>query len=665
MSSKKGSKSTVPTEPTDEEKKCVTELWGILQPIVRKALEFQSAKDAFMTAYNAVYDRIAYFQPGGKYKFCTLLLKDQLLGEFKSFLTALAAEEAKLSPQGRVEHFGRSWEKWSNSSRFVESLLKKIVQVADDFDIRPMMYSLWRTHMYSAECKSMLVGVVCDIIDDKRHGNPGANLDLVRSLVTSLNVMDETEANALEPPRKRIPGVPVVQRRTKKTESNTLIKQLQDDVLVRTREFYMKEGARLETMSPCDAIKFVNDILNKEKTLLTKYLTTVKLDEVDKVLNDTLINAHLPFFLQGFESIVLSDNDELGKAILTLFQRAKKDEELVKHYSVIVHDHMVKAYEQDLEDAAKDCRKYLQIALSEFNFFRSYTERTFPSGKLRFSEVFREAVLSTLNDNPVLVKNIPADAPNPDLSKNLCCAKFFAEYVHLLMFSKDGKNPLSDTEREEKEKDFITIYEFVKSKKDFLDQYRANLARRLLRRETVGRDLEKAFLEKLKKTGTEESLTQCTTMLKDLMDSEDDSSKFADFAKAHGFAKCPVVPLLCSAAWPISSKARTYRLPEKMEAFAKLYQEFYLSTTNSKNKKIVTLLDQYGRGDLIFHTPAKKYELSGTEFHLMVLPLIRSSKVVSFKEIMEATSLTLDELRFQLAFLIKYGFILAKNGANA
>jgi len=652
---------TVVEGPSKEEEQAMNELWDTIRPVFRSALELKSVNGmVFQSAYNAIYAKRAFFQTGGRYKYAPNLFKEKIETEFKAFLSDLAAAQGKLSPQGRVEHFGRSWERWSTSSKLVNGLLMYIAGSVEDFNIRVMMATLWRTHMYSNECKANLVSVVCDIIDDSRHGNP-ANLDLVRSLVNSLKVMDETEASILEPPKKKSPiGVPAP-RKKKTTESTTLIKQLQMDILERTKEYYTKEGARLETMTPCESIKSVNDVCAREKTLLQQYLTTVKVEEIDKVLNETLIVDHLPFFLDGFESIVVSGNVELGKAILNLFNRAKKSNDLVERYRKIVSAQILKTYEQNVEIASKDCRKYVEVTLNVYKQYNGYTEATF-EGNVRFSEVCKQAMFHALNDNAVLAKKIPADVANPELSKNLVVAKVFAEYVHLLMVpGKDGKERLGEAEREQAEKDFITLYDFVKSKKDFLDQYRANLARRLLKNETIGTQFEITFLEKLKKTGTEESLSQSTTMLNDIAKREEFASKFVEYAKNQGMAKCPVEPLLCSAAWPISSKARTYKLPDKMDAYAQLFQKFFTATTNSTDKKVVTLLHQYGRGEIAFHTPTKKYELSGTESHLIVLPMIKSSCTTTFQQIMDATSLNMDELRMQLAFLIKYGFILIRN----
>jgi len=224
-----------------------------------------------------------------------------------------------------------------------------------------------------------------------------------------------------------------------------------------------------------------------------------------------------------------------------------------------------------------------------------------------------------LNDNAVLAKGIPAGSGNVEISKNTLAAKNFSQYVNMIMTA--GKDRLDEKDREQAESTFITLFEFLKSKRDFLEQYRNGLARRLLRNETVGADIEAAFLDKLKKGRTEESLSFATNMLSDMAKRIEFASAFADFVKNRtGDSKCPVEPLLCSAAWPIKTVSQSYRLPDKMENYVRLFEQFFISTTSAQGKKTISILNQYGNGDVSFYSAGRKYELHGTQIHLVVLP---------------------------------------------
>jgi len=653
-------------KPTEEEIKAIDELWVILGPVIESAVEMKSvAGNVFFEAYNAVYNKRAFFQPG-RYNFSGKLLKEHLQNLLTKFLDKLVEQESKLSPQGRVKHFGTSWEQWSKSCYLLTNLLMKVVEVVPDFDISVMMHSLWRTRMFSDECKGNIVGVACDIIDDYRHGNPSgeANLDLVRNLIGSLKVMDETEAKVVSSAQKaNNPANRFVanRSRTKKTsETNTLLSQMQRSLLDHTKEFYKKESTRLETeqMTPGASLKYVSDICSKEEKLVKLYLKQLmKVDDVLKVLDEALVTSRIPFFLQGFETIVLTNDVELGQSMVKMFKRAQKVGDLVTSYGVIVKKHMLSEYEKKLEAATKDCREYIKIAASEYTRFDEFTRKTFTD--VAFSDALKEAITSTLNDNAVLAKNIPAGSGNVEISKNMLAAKIFAQYINMIMIP--SKEHLENKDREEAESMFITLFGFLKSKRDFLEQYRNGLARRLLRNDTVGMLIESAFLEKIKKGRTEDSLTFSTNMLLDIGKREDVSRRFSEFVTSHGESKCPVDPLLCSSSWPIKTVTQNYHMPEKMEMYVDLFQKFYETNFGDRGKKTVSLLHQYGTGDISFYSGGKKYELHGTQIHLIVLPMIRSSKLVTFKDIVDKTLVSLDDLKNNMAYLLVHGFVLAKN----
>jgi len=642
---------------TPEERKVMTELWNIFQPLGIKALEVKSVSvKEFYDCYNAIYAKRAFFQ--GAQKNGAVMFKKALEKEMKKFLSGVAQEEKKLPPEQQVEHFGNMWGRWNTSIKLLKGLLMYIEENnPETFDIRKEMHTLWKTHMFSKECKSNLVRVVCDVIADYRHGNP-ANLELVHNLVGSLKAMDEMEV--YEPPQKRgLYAPPTIQNKPKC--SYDLLRELYKDLMEDTRRFYKEESSRLDVMTPGEAIKYVNDTCLKEKDLFQHhmpFLPSLKIEGVEKVLDDALIIGHLDYFIRGFESIVVSGNVELGKAILNLFKRAKKVDTLVTNYGEIVKAHMLKTFSENKETASKDCLKFIEVAGGEYKRFDGYTHSTFPENS-SFLDACNQSMIFALNDNEVLVQMIPASDVNSDLSKNLCVAKIFSEYVQMIMVP--GKDRLGEKERGEAETVFIGLYRLLKSKMDFLDRYKNNLARRLIKNESVGFEIELHFLEELKKLGNEESLTQSRSMLNDVAQRQDLAKNFAAYVEKRGQPKMSIEPFLCSSAWPLSMKSHSYRLPERMDLYVRLFKDFY-QAVNPGDRKTLSLLSQYGRGEVVFNTPKKKYFLQGTELHLMILPMIKSSKIVSFQQIMDATALTIDELRMQLAFLIRYSFILVKNG---
>jgi len=504
--------------------------------------------------------------------------------------------------------------------------------------------------LFSKECEGSIVGVACDIIDDHRNGR-SVSLELVRSLINSLKMMDKADADYEKSRNKGRPGFYPRPVQIKST-SSTLISQMGQEIMKRTKDFYQKEGSRLVAMSPGDAVKYVYDVCEKEKNLFSTYLSDLNVKTVDSTLNETVIVDHLDFFLQGFESVVVSNNIELGKSFFAIFRRVNKLKRLADRYAEIVKNHVEKAFEKDEEAASKDCRKYIEVGTGEYTFFHRFGKECF-ADNVDFDDAFNKSMIATINDNAVVRKNIPTSG-NKELSKNVYAARVFSQYIFLMMMP--GKEHLTD----ESEAAFIKLYKLLKSKRDFLEQYKNGLCQRLLRHETVGIDFETQFLNELKKVKPEDILSQCTNMINDVLKVGDQAKAFQEFVKSRGVSKCPVEPLLCSSAWPIKLTSQSLQMPPNYEAFVKLFSEYFNTFINTDGKKSVTIMHQYGRCDVVFHAKGV-YDLSGTELHLIVLPMIKNTGTISFKQIMDATGIPLEDLKSQLAFLINNSFVLVKN----
>jgi len=166
----------------------------------------------------------------------------------------------------------------------------------------------------------------------------------------------------------------------------------------------------------------------------------------------------------------------------------------------------------------------------------------------------------------------------------------------------------------------------------------------------------------MKKVKGEDLLSQAESMIHDVQKMDDQSRAFNDFVNSRDGlrgqkTKLSVVPLLCSSAWPIKLMNQTIQLPPLMDTYAKLFTEFFDATSNADKKKSLTLMHQYGRSELSF----LKYKLNGTEFHLIILPLIKCSGIISLKQLVDATHLHLEDIKSQIAFLIHNNIILGKN----
>jgi len=221
------------------------------------------------------------------------------------------------------------------------------------------------------------------------------------------------------------------------------------------------------------------------------------------------------------------------------------------------------------------------------------------------------------------------------------------------------KTKLSETEIEESTNKVFVLYTFIKDKSSFNVQYRNNLARRLLQSETYGTEAERKLLTKLKRVGGADDFSKAVKMLNEYDARVSHTELFAQFLESKGLKKQNVEPLICSTAWPMTVRPHSFQLSRNMETIFNYFNEFYI---RSDKKKTVSLLSQYGRGELAFYTGSREFLLAGvTEFQLVLLPMI-DGKGVTIQHLVDESHLQIEEVKFQLSFLIKHKLLLIKNG---
>jgi len=168
-------------------------------------------------------------------------------------------------------------------------------------------------------------------------------------------------------------------------------------------------------------------------------------------------------------------------------------------------------------------------------------------------------------------------------------------------------------------------------------------------------------LAKLKdKVGNVDDFVKAARMLNDYNLRPDLSSKFADFMKGKKMPKCSVTPLLCSSNWPVNIRPQNFQLSRTMEGIFNAFKEYYATVAS---KRTVSLLHQYGKGEISFYTDAKEYTLLGGEYQLTLVPMI-TLEGVTMKHIMDESRLTLEEVKYQLNFLIKHKLVTIDNGED-
>jgi len=122
------------------------------------------------------------------------------------------------------------------------------------------------------------------------------------------------------------------------------------------------------------------------------------------------------------------------------------------------------------------------------------------------------------------------------------------------------------------------------------------------------------------------------------------------------------VHVLTTGFWP-TQNASSCTLPSEIQQCCQLFEKFYL---NNHSGRRLTWQTNMGTGELRSHFGTKKHELNVSTFQMCILLLFNKYDTLSFKEIQEATSVPIQDLKRNLYTLscAKYK-ILIKDPATA
>lgn len=598
-------------------------------PVVTSILERRSVTPlVWIQAFNATF---AYA------KSSSLVTTERLFVEnlrelMKGFLKNVAREQATLNSADTINFFGNEWKKWVKSTTLISGLLTKWQgYTVSKVDVSKIAYSLWKEVMFGGESKDRVVAAVSNIVDQYRQGVP-TNMGLVRALIDCLLIMDP---------------------------SRGLVKELEKQYVQMARSFFETQVPVIQAMEPAAAVKFTDDLRIQEGKITEDILLGTAKHKIEEAILDVLVARNIDFFLSGFDGIVSRGDVVVGKSIRTLLVAARKADELVKHFEEYVKKTVRQMFEENKVDASKDSEKFVSLASEAYGRFHSFVLQAFEDDP-EMSSACDKGFKESFNINGVVDYTAPKGESGAELSRQIVVPKIIAEYTHKLM-TASSKTTLSPSELEKRQTDLVTLVEFLNDKATFIDQYRRNLAQRLLMNVSVGVDRESALLDKLKQINVDAVITKSHGMLNDIRTSTDFSESFKQTSSGDPKVKYSFDPLLLtSSAWPsnvvgINSKAK-FSLPDVMRQSVEVFSEFY--HRQYPDKKLVHA-HKFDKGELVLHTPTRKYYMSASGYQVAILPLIDETGA-TFQALSDKTLLSLDDLKLQLCFAIIHGIVSIK-----
>ncbi|KAI9486249.1 MAG: Cullin family-domain-containing protein [Benjaminiella poitrasii] len=203
----------------------------------------------------------------------------------------------------------------------------------------------------------------------------------------------------------------------------------------------------------------------------------------------------------------------------------------------------------------------------------------------------------------------------------------------------------------------LALFRYIQTKDTFEVYYKRFLAKRLLLDRSISAETEKHVLEVLKLECGHEFTKNFENMFKDMQVSNDLAVAFKDYQKHQ--QRMPMnVKVIAQAFWPTFPVSKI-KLPPKMQASQRLYEEFYTSRFNGRKLNWQNSLSSLA---IIAHYPKGNKEIILSLLQAVILLLFNDArkKSYTFTEIQSATGLDNKDLISLLASLSSTTYPLIK-----
>jgi len=212
----------------------------------------------------------------------------------------------------------------------------------------------------------------------------------------------------------------------------------------------------------------------------------------------------------------------------------------------------------------------------------------------------------------------------------------------------------------------MVLFRFIQEKDVFEKYYKQHLAKRLLLGSSVSDDAEKGMISKLKTECGYQFTAKLEGMFTDMRTSATTMENFKNYVTNMDKNTLKGIDInvhvLTTGFWPTQNTS-SCTLPGEIQQCCQLFEKFYL---NNHSGRRLTWQTNMGTGELRSHFGTKKHELNVSTFQMCILLLFNKYDTLSFKEIQEATSIPIQDLKRNLYTLscAKYK-ILIKDPATA
>jgi cullin 3 len=406
------------------------------------------------------------------------------------------------------------------------------------------------------------------------------------------------------------------------------IKDFESPFLEGTRNYYEKEAAELIDKMDCpEYLRHAERRLKQESDRVEAYLHKTTGPKLAEVVEEKIVASHAQTLIDcptGTIHIFERGDYENLLLMYKLFVKVKCIECLKKAFSTYIKDLGVKIVDTAGANP-QDGPEALVCSLLEL---RRKCDEMLSKGlnsDKGFIQALNNAFEYFVNKNPRS-----------------------AEYISLFMDGKLRKGSKAGTEEEVEEslEHAIVLFRYISEKDLFERYYKQHLAKRLLNGKSSSDDLERSLLSKLKVECGYQFTSKLENMFNDIRTSREMMVEFKNWQEDHPSSSGSDVDLsmqvLTTGAWPTSGQQGACNIPRELAGCCDQFRQFY-GTAHSGRK--LSWQTGMGTAEIRAVFGNKKHEISCSTHQMVVLMLLNDAESLSYREIMEQSSIPDPELK--------------------
>ncbi|CAD8111381.1 unnamed protein product [Paramecium primaurelia] len=470
---------------------------------------------------------------------------------------------------------------------------------------------------YFDKCNKLILNTILQFIQETRKNGILLNKQ-IKQLIQLYSVMGSKEVEL-----KYMKEIGEYDYICKKQEDAQRFykEQFQSHLLTETSKFYKEEIDNKQKFTTPEFVNWGNSIFKLELSMCIECYPKSQ-QAIENKLKMILVKdqaARLVDSPTGVGYMLQYDKTEELKQLFSFIYRTKE-----------CITHIAKAYQNFFEQQGQLINNSIEQELQQIKDGRQMHEaELYFTRMLEVMEKAQNILKNQLQDEPEIQKSY-SGAFMLVINKNEKSPIWLAIYTDIIIKSDKGVNEMETDKRLSK---IVSLFQLLYQRDVFFRHYQKFLSNRLLNQQIQNIQLEKQLLQKFKgETGTN-VLTQLSSMINDI----EQSNRFASDQQINKNTKFDLnVFLLSQGCWPINSIQDSIIKPLHIQHVLENYEKLYLEKHNGR---ILTWCFNMGQGELIYKIQAEKYYLNVNTMQMIAFLIFNQGVSFSIKNILEMTKI--------------------------